>query len=216
MAQHDLLDLSGKKVGSIDLDDSVFGAPIKKYLLTETVNWQRAKRRRGTQEVKTKAEVNGTTKKPFGQKHTGNARQGSEKNPHMRGGGVAFAPKPRSYDYSFPKAKRRSAIAVALSLKVKEGNLKVVKAFELTEARTKVVAGVIKTLNGATPGDSNNTLIVDAGNIKLERAAKNLADSRYLNVNGLNVLDMLRYPSLVMTEAAVKSITTRLLGTEEA
>src|SRR5687768_10540769 len=111
MATHDVIDLSGKSVGSIELDDAVFGAPIKKYLLTEVVHWQRAKRRRGTQSAKTRTEVNGTTKKPYGQKHTGNARQGDLKPPHMRGGGVAFAPKPRDYGYSFPKAKRRAALA---------------------------------------------------------------------------------------------------------
>ena len=208
MAQHDLLDMTGKKVGSIDLNDAVFKAPIRKYLLTEVVNWQRAKRRRGTQEVKTRTEVNGTTKKPYGQKHTGNARQGDAKAPHMRGGGVAFAPKPRDYDYTLPKAKRRSALAVALSLKVQEGNLKVIKSFDLSDTKTKLVAGAIKALK------TGETLIVDGSNDKLERAAKNLADSRYLSVDGLNVMDMLRYPSLVMTEAAVKTITARLTGEE--
>ena len=98
MANHDVIDLTGKKVGSIELNDQVFAAPIKKYLLTEVVQWQRSKARRGTQPVKTRTEVNGTTKKPYGQKHTGNARQGDLKAPHMRGGGVAFAPKPRDYD----------------------------------------------------------------------------------------------------------------------
>lgn len=208
MAQHDLLDMSGKKVGSIELNDAVFKAPIRKYLLTEVVNWQRAKRRRGTQEVKTRSEVNGTTKKPYGQKHTGNARQGDMKAPHMRGGGIAFAPKPRDYDYTLPKAKRRSALAVALSLKLEEGNLKVIKSFDLSDTKTKLVAGAIKALN------TGETLIVDGSNDKLERAAKNLADSRYLSVDGLNVMDMLRYPSLVMTEAAVKTITARLTGEE--
>ena len=113
MANHDVIDLSGKKVGSIELHDQVFAAPIKKYLLTEVVQWQRAKARRGTQSVKTRTEVNGTTKKPYGQKHTGNARQGDEKAPHFRGGGVAFAPKPRDYEYAMPKAKRRAALACA-------------------------------------------------------------------------------------------------------
>lgn len=206
MANHDVIDLTGKKVGSIDLNDSVFAAPIKKFLLTEVVNWQRAKRRRGTQEAKTRTEVNGTTKKPYGQKHTGNARQGDMKAPHFVGGGVAFAPKPRDYGYAMPKAKRRAAIATALSLKVKEGNLRIVKNFDLAEAKTKQVAGAIKSLK------TGSTLIVDGDNEKLERSARNLAESRFLHVNGLNVVDMLKYPSLVMTEAAVQAITTRLLG----
>src|SRR5687767_2394475 len=144
--KHDLLDITGKSVGSVELPDEVFGAPIKKYLLTEVVNWQRAKRRRGTQSTKTRTEVNGTTKKPYGQKHTGNARQGDLKAPHFRGGGVAFAPKPRDYDFHLPKAKRRAALASALSLKVKEGNLKVVKSFDLNDTKTKLVVGAIKAL----------------------------------------------------------------------
>jgi large subunit ribosomal protein L4 len=207
--KHELLDISGKSVGNIDLDDSVFAAPIKKYLLTEIVHWQRSKARRGTQSAKTRTEVNGTTKKPYGQKHTGNARQGDNKGPHYRGGGVAFAPKPRDYGYAMPKAKRRAALASALSLKVKEGSLKVVKTFELGDTKTKLVAGAVKALK------TGSTLIVDGNNEKLERAAKNLAESRYLHVDGLNVVDLLKYPSLVMTEGAVKAITQRLLGTGE-
>lgn len=206
MANHDVIDLSGKKVGSIELNDQVFAAPIKKYLLTEVVEWQRAKARRGTQSVKTRTEVNGTTKKPYGQKHTGNARQGDLKAPHMRGGGVAFAPKPRDYEFAMPKAKRRAALATALTLKVKEGNLRVVKSFELKEMKTKAVRTAIDALK------TGATLIVDGDNEKLAKSARNLADSRYLNVAGLNVLDLLRYPSLVMTEAAVATITQRLLG----
>lgn len=206
MANHDVIDLSGKKVGSIELNDQVFAAPIKKYLLTEVVEWQRAKSRRGTQSVKTRTEVNGTTKKPYGQKHTGNARQGDEKAPHFRGGGVAFAPKPRDYEFAMPKAKRRAALATALTLKVKEGNLRVVKSFELKETKTKTVKTALDALK------TGGTLIVDGENEKLAKSARNLADSRYLNVDGLNVMDLLRYPSLVMTEAAVNSITKRLLG----
>ena len=204
--KQDILDISGKSVGSIELDDAVFAAPLKKYLLTEVINWQRAKARRGTQSAKTRTEVNGTTKKPYAQKHTGNARQGDMKVPHMRGGGVAFAPKPRDYDYALPKAKRRAALASALSLRVKEGGLKVVKSFELADTKTKLVAGAIKALK------TERALIVDGDNEKLEKSARNLPESRYLHVNGLNVLDVLKYPSLVMTEAAVKHITRRLLG----
>ncbi|HJW75602.1 MAG TPA: 50S ribosomal protein L4, partial [Thermoleophilia bacterium] len=181
MATHDVIDLSGNKVGSIELNDQVFAAPIKRYLLTEVVEWQRAKARRGTQSVKTRTEVNGTTKKPYGQKHTGNARQGDLKAPHMRGGGVAFAPKPRDYEFSMPKAKRRAALATALTLKVKEGNLRVVKSFELGETKTKAVKTAIDALK------TGATLIVDGDNEQLAKSARNLADSRYLNVHGLNV-----------------------------
>ncbi len=208
MANIDVLDLTAKKVGSIELHDGVFAAPIRKHLLTEIVNWQRAKSRAGTQSVKTRTEVNGTTKKPYGQKHTGNARQGDMKAPHMRGGGVAFAPKPRDYDYAMPKAKKRAALAIALSLKVKEGGMQVVKSFDMKEAKTKNVASALKALG--TP----KTLLVDGDNTNLQRAARNLGDSRYLHVDGLNVLDLLKYPKLVISESAVKAIQSRLLGEE--
>jgi large subunit ribosomal protein L4 len=208
MANHDIIDLQNQKVGTIELNDAVFAAPIRRHLLTEVVNWQRAKARSGTQSVKTRSEVNGTTKKPYGQKHTGNARQGDAKTNHHIGGGVAFAPKPRSYDYALPKAKRRAALATALSLKLKEGGLKVVKSFDLKEPKTKEVALAIKAMK------TGNTLLVDGDNAGLQRAARNLADSQYLNVNGLNVLDLLKYPSLVMSEAAVKTIEKRILGND--
>jgi large subunit ribosomal protein L4 len=206
MANHDVIDLSNKKVGTIELHDAVFSAPIRRHLLTEVVNWQRARARSGTQSTKTRSEVNGTTKKPYGQKHTGNARQGDMKAPHFRGGGIAFAPKPRDYDYALPKAKRRAALAVALSLKVKEGGLRVVKSFDLKEAKTKAVVTALQTLN------TGDTLMVDGDNESLQRASRNLADSRYLHVDGLNVVDLLKYPSLVMSESAVKAIQARLLG----
>ena len=210
MATFDVLDLTNTKVGSIELHDEVFGAEIRRYLLTEIVNWQRAKRRRGTQSTLTKAEVNGTTKKPYAQKHTGQARQGSWKNPHMVGGGVAFAPKPRSYDYALPKAKRRAALAVALSLKVKEGGLKIIKSFELGETKTKTVIATLKTLG------TGHTLIVDGDNEQLLLSARNIPDSQYLHHAGLNVVDLLKYRSLVITESAARAIEQRLLGTTES
>ena len=206
MAKIDVVDLQNKTVGSLELHEGVFGAPIRKHLLTEVVNWQRAKARAGTQSVKTRTEVNGTTKKPYGQKHTGNARQGDMKAPHMRGGGVAFAPKPRDYDYALPKAKRRAALAVALSLKVKEGGLKVVQNFTFAEGKTKHVAAAISAFK------TGKTLLVDGDNENLDRGARNLGESRYLHVNGLNVVDLLKYPSLVMSESAVRAIEKRLLG----
>ncbi len=106
MATLEVYNFSGKKVSHADFDDAVFAAPIRPYLHTEIVNWQRACARAGTQSAMTKGEVSGSTKKPFPQKGRGSARQGSLKNPHQIGGGVAFAPKPRDYSYNVPKAKR--------------------------------------------------------------------------------------------------------------
>jgi large subunit ribosomal protein L4 len=213
MPSIDVVDLTNKKVGSIDLNEAVFGQTVRRHLLTEVINWQRAKSRAGTQSVKGRSEVNGTAKKPHGQKHTGGARQGDLKGPHMRGGGSAFAPKPRDYDYALPKAKKRAALVSALSLKLQEGNLRVVKNFTLKDAKTKAVSAAVAALK------SESALIVDETNPSLARAARNLSGadvpSRYLSVHGLNVMDMLRYPTLVMTEAAVKAIQSRLLGEQE-
>jgi large subunit ribosomal protein L4 len=206
MAQVDVYSLENKKVGTIELADEVFNAPKRKYLLTEVVHWQRAKRRSGTQSVKTRGEVHGTSKKPHAQKGTGRARQGDNKAPHMRGGGVAFAPKPRSYDYALPKAKRRAALAIALSVRNGEGSMKIVKDFNLGTHKT---SGLVEILNNfSTP----NTLIVDVENQNLQRGARNLPKSRYLNVGGLNVYDVLNHRNLILTEAAAKSIEGRLTG----
>jgi large subunit ribosomal protein L4 len=175
-------------------------------LLSEVVHWQRAARCRGTQAAKTKAEVNGTTHKPYKQKGTGNARQGSTKNPHMVGGGVSFAPKPRDYSYPMPKAKRRAALATALSLKLKEGGLRIVKDFALGEVKTKGVVGALGNLDAA------NALIVDGANETLKLSARNLPTARYIHHDGLNVYDLLKYRSLVITESAAKAVQDRLLG----
>ena len=208
MAKIDVFNLKNEKVDTVDLSEEVFNAPRRKYLLTEVVHWQRAKKRAGTQSALTKGEVHGTTKKPFKQKGTGRARQGDNKNPHMRGGGVAFAPKPRSYDYTLPKAKRRAALAVALSVRNHEGSLKIVKDFDLTDHKTSGVQKVLETLG--TP----NALIVDAANQNLQLGSRNLPKSRYLNVGGLNVYDILNHRNLIMTESAAKAIESRLTGQE--
>ncbi len=208
MASMDVTDLTNKKVGTIELDESVFGAPLRRYLLTEVVHWQRARRRVGTQSARTKGEVNGTTKKPFKQKGTGNARQGDNKNPHMVGGGVAFAPKPRSYDYALARAKRRNALAVALSLRAKEGGLRIVKDFNLDEIKTKKVVEALDALG------ASNALIVDGDNEVLKKSARNLARSRYLHQAGINVYDILNHRDLVLTESAVKAIVARMTGDE--
>lgn len=208
MAAVDVLNLSNTKVGTLELSDEVFGVANRPYLLTEIVNWQRACRRQGTQSTKTKAEVNGTTMKPFPQKGRGMARQGSLKNPHQIGGGVAFAPKPRDYSYQMPKAKKRLALAVALSLRLRENALKVVDSFAPQGAKTKATVTALNALQ------SSAALVVDMENEGLKRSMRNLPNSRYLSVEGLNVYDLLKYPNLVMTQGAVNAIQSRLTGQE--
>ncbi len=202
----DVINLDQKKVGSIELNDAIFDVPLRKYLLSEIVHWQRSRKRSGTQCAKTKAEVHGTTKKPFPQKGRGMARQGSLKNPHQTGGGVAFAPKPRDYSYSMPKSKRRVALAVALSTRLKEDSLKVLADFQLSEAKTRIAQAALKGLG------AEKALVVDCGNGTLKQCMRNLPNAKYIEEPGLNVYDILRYPVLMMTQDAVKAFEARVLA----
>jgi len=200
----DVINLKNEKVGTMDLNPDIFGAPIRKHLLAEVVHWQRACRRAGTQSALTKAEVHGTTKKPFPQKGRGMARQGSLKGPHQVGGGVAFAPKPRDYSYAMPKAKKRAALAVALSARVKENSLKILKDFDMPEAKTKATQSVLMALS------AQKSLVVDSQNAMLKRSMKNLSNAKFMEEAGLNVYDILHYPVLMMTEKAVLALQERM------
>lgn len=207
MATLDVFDFSGKKISQADFDDAVFAAPIRPYLHTEVVNWQRAKSRSGTQCALTKAEVSGSTKKPFAQKGRGMARQGSaHKNPHQTGGGVAFAPKPRDYGYSLPKAKKRAALTSVLSARVQEGRLKLVEDLKFSEIKTKKVTELLSNFS------TDKCLIVDEKNDEAMLSARNLQGSKFIEQVGINVLDVLKYPMVVMTVAAAKNLEQRLLG----
>ena len=208
MAKQDVKNLSGKSVGSIDLDDAVFGAEIHEHLLWEVVKWQLAKRRAGTASTKRLGEVRGSAKKVWKQKGTGQARQGSRQSPHWVGGGSVFGPKPRSYEYNMPRKAKKLALRSALSLRASESKLVVVDNFD-TDGKTKSVATALKALGG------KKTLIVDAkSNEKLTRGAKNLASSQWIAPEGVNVYDILRHDTLVVTKAAVEQLTTALKGAE--
>ena len=205
MAKADVKNLSGKSVGSIDLDDAVFGAEIHEHLLWEVVKWQLAKRRAGTASTKRLGEVRGSSKKVWKQKGTGQARQGSRQAPHWVGGSSVFGPKPRSYEYNMPRKAKKLALRSVLSLRAKENKLIVVDAFD-TDGKTKSVASALSTLQ-----TGNKALIVDSKeNTKLVRGAKNLASSQWLAPEGVNVYDVLRHETLVLTKAAVDAITTAL------
>lgn len=206
MATFEVFDFSGKKISEANLDDAVFAAPIKPYLHTEIVNWQRACGRAGTQSALTKGEVSGTTKKPFPQKGRGMARQGSLKNPHQIGGGVAFAPKPRDYSFKMPKAKRRAALVSALSARVKEGRLRLLDNLTFDEPKTKRVATLLENFK------IDSCLLIDEGNSTAMLSARNHSKVKFLEQIGLNVQDILRYPVVVMTVLAAKNLEKRLLG----
>jgi large subunit ribosomal protein L4 len=210
MAKADVKNTSGKSVGSIDLDDAVFGAEIHEHLLWEVVKWQLAKRRAGTASTKRLGEVRGSSKKVWKQKGTGQARQGSRQAPHFVGGSSVFGPKPRSYEYNMPRQAKKIALRSVLSLRAKENNIIVVDNFS-TDGKTKSVANALSALQ-----TGSKALIVDAkDNTNLVRGAKNLAASQWIAPEGVNVYDVLRHEKLVLTKAAVEAITKALQGDAE-
>lgn len=206
MAMLEVYDFSGKKVDQAEFDDAIYGAAVRPYLHTEVVNWQRACARAGTQSALTKGEVSGSTKKPFPQKGRGSARQGSLKNPHQIGGGVAFAPKPRDYSFTLPKAKKRAAIASVLSARVREGRLKLINAFSFDAPKTKRVAELLANFK------SEGCLLIDDENDFLRLSARNHASVKFIRQEGINVMDVLRYPMVLMTVQAARDLEKRLVG----
>lgn len=216
MAKADVKNLSGKSVGSIDLDDAVFGAEIHEHLLWEVVKWQLAKRRAGTASTKRLGEVRGSSKKVWKQKGTGQARQGSRQAPHWVGGSSVFGPRPRSYEYNMPRKAKKLALRSVLSLRAKENKLVVVEDFS-TDGKTKSVASALAALGtGASRKRADGALVVDGkDNTNLVRGAKNLASSQWIAPEGLNVYDVLRHGTLVMTKSAIDAVTQALKGDAE-
>src|SRR5512132_3786761 len=200
---------TGKAVGSIDLDDAIFGADnIHEHLSWEAVKWQLARRRAGTASTKRLGEVRGSSKKVWKQKGTGQARQGSRQAPHWVGGGSVFGPKPRSYEYQMPRKAKKAALRAALSLRASESKIVVLDSFAVDgpQGSTKRVATALAALGAAQP--DNKVLIVDAKtNDNLVRGARNLKSSQWVAPEGINVYDILRHQTLVLTQAAVASIT---------
>jgi large subunit ribosomal protein L4 len=201
-----VISFDNKEVGDIELDEAVFGVPVRADILTRMVNWQLAKRQRGTHKVKERTEVSGTGKKPFKQKGTGHARQGSLRSPQHRGGGVVFGPHPRSHAFSLPKKVRKLAMRTALSAKQADGKLIVVDAAALKDAKTAELAKRLTKLGWGT------TLLIDGAQVdaNLTRAARNLAGFDVLPQIGANVYDILRRDTLVLTKDAVQQLQERL------
>lgn len=200
MATLPLYNLNREQVGSIDVEDEIFGAEVNRHLFYEVVKWQLARRRSGTAHTKGRAQVRGGGKKPYKQKGTGNARQGSRRAPNHVGGGVVHGPKPRSYAYAINKKVRRGALRSALSLRVQEGRLIVVSDLGLGEVKTKKAALVFEKLA------NQHALVIDNGNHELELSIRNLPRVKLLAAEGLNVFDILKYPNLVVTEPMIRHI----------
>ena len=197
--------LKRESVGEIELDDAVFGAPVKEHLLYEVVKAQLASRRSGTKATKERSGVSGSSKKLYRQKGTGRARQGSLRAPHHSGGGMAHALEPKDWSYRPPRKVRIGALRSALSLFAKENRLIVVDAFDLPEIKTK---GIVTALSALQVG--KKALICDAkSNDKLEKSVRNLEHHQYLPPEGVNVYDLLRHEHLIVTKRAVQELEAR-------
>ena len=189
----------------MDLDPKIFEAPVRSDLIHTAVVAQAAAKRSGTAAVKSRAMVSGGGRKPYRQKGTGRARQGSTRSPQFTGGGVVFGPQPRSYAQHVPKKVRRAALRAVLSLRKREQKLHVVPRFELAEIKTKQMIAKLREM-----GIEDALIITAERDVRLERAARNIPHVRVLPVAGLNVRDVLLRQNLVMTEAAVSAVVERL------
>ncbi len=203
MSSVDVLNWDKKKVGSVELEDSVFAIPVKEEILQTVVRWQLACRRQGTHKAKTRGEVSGGGKKPFKQKGTGNARQGSSRSPLMPGGGITFGPQPRDYSYVLPKKVRRLGLRTALSRLNKEGRLFVIDNMT-SEGKTKELAKRLKSF-----GVEKAVLVDVKPDDKFSRASRNLKSFRYYGVEGLNVYDLMKYDSLLLTKDSIAKVVER-------
>lgn len=191
--------------GELTLPAGAFDGPVRKHLLYEVVNMQRANRRAGTHATKTRGEVSGGGKKPWRQKGTGRARAGSSRSPLWTGGAIIFGPQPRDYSYRLPASARRSALRSALAMKVRDGALMVVDRIEIADGKTKSVVAMLAAL-----GVERALIVTEAANPLLERAARNLPTVKVLRAEGANVYDILRYDHLVLTQAAVEALRARI------
>ena len=201
MANVSVYNIEGKEVGTIELNDAVFGVEVNEHLLHMAVVNQLANNRQGTQKAKTRSEVSGGGRKPWRQKGTGHARQGSTRAPQWTGGGVVFAPTPREYTFKMNKKEKRAALKSALTSRVEENKFIVVDELAFNEIKTKNFANVLKNL------DVKKALVVlEAGNVNAEISAKNIADVKTTKVNTLNVFDVLKYNTVIATKAAVANI----------
>ena len=200
----DVLNWKSEKVGSVGLDEEVFSVPVKLDVLHSVVQWQLAKRRQGTHMVKTRGLVSGGGKKPFKQKGTGNARQGSTRSPLMPGGGKIFGPQPRSYEFSMPKKVRKLGLKMALSHLVSEGKFFVVKDMASAAGKTAELNKKLKTF-----GKAKELYVDEYSNEMFKRASANIPKYKYMSSEGLNVYDLLKYDCVIVTEKSIEQIVDK-------
>ena len=200
MANVSVFNLEGNEVGTLELNDAVFGVEVNEHLVHMAVVAQLANKRQGTQKAKTRSEVSGGGKKPWRQKGTGHARQGSTRAPQWTGGGVVFAPTPRDYTIRLNKKEKRAALKSALTSRVNENKFIVVEAMNFDEIKTKKFVEVMNNLK------VNKALVVLDEACDTALSARNVADVKTASVSTINVYDILKYNTVVATKAAVASI----------
>jgi large subunit ribosomal protein L4 len=202
MAKVDVYNMEGAVVGSIELTDTIFGIEPNEDVMHRVVLNQLANRRQGTHSTKTKSEVSGGGRKPYRQKGTGRARQGSTRSAQWVGGGIIFGPKPRDYSYTLPKKMRRLAMKSALTSKFNSGSLIVLDTLELSEIKTRSMIRVLENI-----GASRSALVVLSDkNENVERSARNIVGIKLARVNTINVFDILKFDKFVVTKAAVEKV----------
>jgi large subunit ribosomal protein L4 len=205
MAKFDVFDLDKNKVGSIELADAVFAGEVNEHLFYEVVKAKLASDRSGTHAVKNRSLVSGGGKKPWKQKHTGRARQGSTRASQFVGGGKAMGPKPRDYAYEVPKKVRQAALRAALALRTQGGKLLIVQEWKPAAPKSATAQKVLAKLGAA------KALVVDEGaNTTLAKSVRNLEGADFLAVEGLNVYDILKHDALVLTASTAKKLEERL------
>lgn len=201
MANVAVYNMEGKEVDKIELNDSIFGVEINEHLVHMAVLQQLANKRQGTQKAKTRSEVRGGGRKPWRQKGTGHARQGSTRSPQWTGGGVVFAPTPRDYSFKLNKKEKRAALKSALTSRVVENKFVVVDELKLDEIRTKKFVEVLKNLNV-----EKALVVLNDMDEKVIASAANIPTVKTTQTNELNVFDVLKYDTVVVTKAAVATI----------
>ena len=201
MANVAVYNIEGKEVGTIDLNDAVFGVEVNEHLVHMAVVQQLANKRQGTQKAKTRSEVSGGGRKPWRQKGTCHARQGSTRAPQWTGGGVVFAPTPRDYSFKLNKKEKRAALKSALTSRVEEKKFIVVDEMKFDEIKTKNFQNALNNLNV-----SKALVVLEEGNTNAELSARNIPDVKTARTNTINVYDILKYNTVVATKAAVEAI----------
>ena len=207
MAVTEVYNTDNKKVGEVELNDALFGLEVKKHILHDVVKMQLANRRAGTACTKTRVEVSGGGKKPYRQKGTGRARQGTNRSPLMRGGGVVFGPKPRDYSYRLPRKVRKLGLRMALSARFSENNMLVLDGFDLSAIKTKEFVEVMKKLN-----IENGLIVIPENNANLEKSSRNVQGFKVIKTDGLNVYDILLHRNLVLLQPCLDQLEKRLLS----